>query len=116
MDLVIKRLYLGRRPSQKDLRTNGSILSRLHKKGHSWETLAKVVEGLASRRDRGELKSVASNEPVSLRWVNDKDQLLNQVAVCQDAAYKDTVVKKGPRKDGVSSIEDVLAQILKGAA
>ncbi len=89
MGLVIKRMYLGKRPPAGDMAMNGSILARLNSKGRDWEELGKVVEGLALLRDRGELKpTVQPNEVVSMRWVYDGGMMINQVTRCLDAFYK----------------------------
>lgn len=95
LGLVVKRLYFGRRPSEPEVASNASILKRLAAKGVPWDRLARAVEGLALRRDRGELGKVARTDPVSLRWLVDKDQTLNQVAVCEDAYYR-LQPKRGP--------------------
>ena len=92
MGIVIRRLYFGQRPSEAEIRTNGSILDRLHRK-RPWPELARVVEGLALRRDRGELHGVERTEPVSLRWVIDSGHQLNQIAMCEDAYYRPNVVR-----------------------
>lgn len=110
MDVVIQRLYFGKRPPSSEMATNGSILKKLNKK-HTWATLALVVEGLALRRDRGELKSVGRHEPVSLRWLNDKDQMLNQVPVCQDAVYKAWSPASDKRGGAAISITDILKKV-----
>jgi hypothetical protein len=54
MGLVIRRLYFGK-ATRKEIGMNGRILRDLNRRGNDWETLARVVEGLALRRDRGEL-------------------------------------------------------------
>ena len=102
MQLVIDRLYFGSRPSPSLMQMNGSILKRLNRK-HSWDDLAQVVEGLALRRDRGELTGVPPKAPVSLKWVIDKDQRLNQVPVCQDAVYRQPA-SAAPRQTGHAAL------------
>lgn len=116
MGLVIEKLYFGKRPGAEALARNGSILKRLHAKGHSWDRLARVVEGLGLRRDRGELKpTIRKHQVVDLRWVWAKDMDLNQLALCEDAFYKDAPTKG--KKDGApQSMADLLAKFQKGAA
>lgn len=110
MDLVIKRLYFGRRPSPKDMATNGSILKRLHTtRGYDWPACARIVEGLALMRDQGKLEpTISRNKPVDLRWVWDKDQTLNQAETCQDAYYagqpKAAAPTKGGKPTGIASL------------
>jgi hypothetical protein len=115
MGLVIERLYFGKRPNPKDLAANGSILRQWHAKGYDWPTLARVVEGLAIRRDQGELRSVDRNEPVSLRWIQDKDQLLNQAAVCLDAVHRQVKPVEEKRGGAITGIGDLLNRLAKGA-
>lgn len=107
MGLVVSRLYFGRRPTPAEMASNASILKRLAARGQSWERLARVVEGLALRRDRGELGKIGRMEPVSLRWLLDKDQTLNQVAVCEDAYYR-----LMPKKTG-GLMRDIMARMAR---
>jgi hypothetical protein len=111
MGLVIQRLYFGRRPDKKALATNGSILKRLHDtRGYDWPACARIVEGLALLRDQGKLEpTISRNKPVDLRWVWDKDQVLNQAETCQDAFYAAQKALGGPIKGGKpTSIMDIL--------
>jgi hypothetical protein len=115
MGIVIRRLYFGNRPDQRTMAKEGSILRRWNERGFDWEHLALVVEGLAIRRDRGELKSIRPDRPVSLRWVNDKDQTLNQMAVCLDAVYREAKPKVEKVKGSMADISSILSQFAKGA-
>jgi hypothetical protein len=112
MGLVIRRLYFGKRPSQKDLATNGSILKRLNTtRGYDWEACARIVEGLALLRDQGKLEpTIPRTKPVDLRWVWDKDRTLNQAETCQDAYYASRPKSEPARTKGgaVTSITDIL--------
>jgi hypothetical protein len=114
MGLVIARLYFGKRPSKKDLATNGSILKRLHTtRGYDWPACARIVEGLALLRDQGKLEPlIQRTKPVDLRWVWDKDQVLNQAETCQDAFYAAQKAPGGPIKGGTpTSIMDILNKV-----
>jgi hypothetical protein len=113
MGLVIKRLYFGK-ATRQEIGMNGRILRDLHRQGHSWEVLSWVVEGLAIRRDRGDL-GVRRTDPVSLRWVIDKDQLLNQLSVCLDASYQEPPKPKDEKRGGVTTMSSILSQFAKGA-
>jgi hypothetical protein len=86
----------GRRPPGGDMAMNGSILNRLtHGRGYSWAEMGVMVEGLAILRDQGKLEpTVKRTEPVSLRWVYDSGQMINQVTRCLDAYYSE-VAKPG---------------------
>ena len=110
LGLVVKRLYFGRRPSQSEMAQNGSVLKRLHRYGHSWDSLAKVVEGLARRRDRGELGTIGSTDPVSLLWLVDKGHIVNQVTASLDAYYR---LEPATRK-GIQTLRDIMANAGKG--
>ncbi|MGH7510644.1 MAG: hypothetical protein ACREMZ_14390 [Gemmatimonadales bacterium] len=89
LSLVVEKLYFGHRPPRDQMAVNASVLKKLHGDGRrSWDYLARVVEGLALRRDRGELKSVKPTDPISCKWLSDKDQDLNQLAVSEDALYR----------------------------
>jgi hypothetical protein len=118
MALVIDRLYFGRRPSSREMATNASILSLYQRQGRTWAELARVVEGLALRRDRGEIKSIGQREPVSLRWLHSQKQLLNQLAVSEDAYYKapPQPETKKAKPTGVEGMADILSRFTKGAA
>ena len=105
MGLVVARLYFGRRPSEPEMASNASVLKRLAARGVSWDRLARAVEGLALRRDRGELGTVERADPVSLRWLVDKEMDLNQVAVCEDAYYRLV-----PKKAG-NLMRDIMARM-----
>ena len=108
LGLVVKRLYFGRRPSEPEMASNASVLKRLATKGVPWDRLARAVEGLALRRDRGELGKIERTDPVSLRWLVDKNQTLNQVAVCEDAYYR-----LQPKKAG-NLMRDIMARMAEG--
>jgi hypothetical protein len=73
-----------------------------------------MVEGLAIRRDRGEL-GIRHTDPVSLRWVIDRAQILNQVTVCLDASYKEPPKPVDKKRGGVISMSSILSQFAKGA-
>lgn len=110
MGLVVQRLYLGKRPPEGVIATNASILTALNRSGHSWDYLARVVEGLARRRDSGELRSVGRDQPVSLKWINDRDNPINQLAVSEDAFYRSE--PEAPRKrTGVTDIQSIVGRI-----
>lgn len=116
MEQVINRLYFGKRPSDAELAMNGSILNRLNSgRNYPWEQLQQVVEGLAILRDQGKLMpTVKPTEPVSLRWVYDSGQMLNQVQVCLDAFYS-APAKPVPKRGGtVTGIADVLSSLSGG--
>ncbi|HEY5902621.1 MAG TPA: hypothetical protein VIU39_08710 [Anaerolineales bacterium] len=88
MGLIIARLYFGVSPDKRTLAWNGRVLKSLTKRGYDWNACARIVEGLALRRDHGQLKpTVQPNEPVSLRWVWAKKFDVNQAALCEDAYY-----------------------------
>jgi uncharacterized protein YdaU (DUF1376 family) len=87
MRLVVDRLYLGHRPSERDMAQNGSIL-KLYGNRHGYDRMARVIEGLALRRDRGELYGVRSNQVVSLKWIHTSKIDINQLAVSEDALYQ----------------------------
>lgn len=110
---VIQHLYLGRRPSQAEMAMNGSILNRLHTARHySWEELRKVVEGLGLLKQRGKLlPTVSPVDTVSLRWVYDSGQMLNQVQVCLDAYYAAPAKPVAKRGGEMSGIGDVLSNL-----
>jgi hypothetical protein len=93
MGLVVYRLYFGRRPSPPEMAQNASVVKRLATK-HDWARLARVVEGLALRRDRGELGKIGPQDPVCLTWLIDKEHRMNQLAICEDAYYA-----KQPKKN-----------------
>ena len=104
MGTVIQRLYFGRRPPNADLVMNGSILNRLvNGRGYTWEEMHKMVEGLALLRDRGALEpTVKRTQPVSLKWVYDSGQMINQVTRCLDAYYSH-LVSCAPKSSGSDS-------------
>lgn len=110
MGLVIDRLYRGTSPDRKTIALNGRILNWLVKRGYDWEACARIVEGLALRRDRGKLlPTVQTNEPVSLCWVWAKAMDINQVALCEDAFYASQPKPAVPIKGGKpTSIMDIL--------
>ena len=110
---VIRRLYFGN-ADRKTIAMNGRILRDLHRKGYDWPTLLRMVEGLAVRRDGGELRGVGRQDPVSLRWCVDKDQTLNQVAVCLDAAAIASAVQ-AKQAGGTKTLADILKEYGKGA-
>lgn len=106
MGLVVAKLYFGWRPSQTEMLKNASVLKRLRKR-YDWDTLAQVVEGLGLRRDRGELGKIRPTDPVSLLWLVDKSQTVNQVALCQDAYYR----LQKPTTKGITLMADIMAQL-----
>jgi hypothetical protein len=112
MGLVIRRLYFGK-ATRQEIGMNGRILRDLNTR-YDWETLAQMVEGLAIRRDRGEL-GIRCTDPVSLRWVIDRDQLLNQVTVCLDATYRELPKPKDEKRGGIVNMSSILSQYAKGA-
>ena len=110
-EAVLERLYFGRRPPEADMVMNGSILNRLvNGRGYSWEEMQKMVEGLALLRDRGALEpTVKRTDVVSLRWVYDSGQMINQVTRCLDAYYSE-VAKPTPKRGGAAAlIQDLLS-------
>jgi hypothetical protein len=112
MGLVIARLYFGTRPTPSEMASNADILASLNREGHSWDRLAKVVEGLALRRDRGELKSVAKHQPVSLKWVWSQKQILNQLVLSEDALYTGPSPPAEDKRGGkITSITDHLPRV-----
>lgn len=106
MGLVIARLYFGTSPDKKTLAINGRVLKWLHSRGRDWDSVGRVVEGLALRRDCGELGTVGRTDPVSLLWLWDKDQAINQASVCEDAYYQtpQTPVIRGGAMTGIASL------------
>lgn len=111
LGLVVERLYFGNRPSRQEMTTNGSILKAFHAKGHSFDRLAHAIDGLAERRDRGELGNVGTRQAVSLKWLNDKDQILNQIAVSEDVYYRSGPDPPEGKRGGVSGIGAVLTSM-----
>jgi hypothetical protein len=109
---VIRRLYFGK-ATRQEIGMNGRILRDLNKK-YDWETLARMVEGLAIRRDRGEL-GIRCTDLVSLRWVIDRDQILNQAALCLDATYKEPPKPVDTKRGGITTMSSILSQFAKGA-
>jgi hypothetical protein len=114
MGLVIRRLYFGK-ATRAAIGMNGRILRAVYDRGFSWEAVARVVEGLAIRRDRGELYGVRPCDPVSLRWVIDKSQPLDQVAVCLDAFYREIPKPVEKKLAGMNTMSSLLSQYAKGA-
>lgn len=116
MGLVIEKLYFGKRPTPSEMASNADILGMLHKEGHSWDRLARAIEGLALRRDRGELKSVAKNQPVSLKWVWSQKQTLNQIALSEDALYRGPGPPQDEKRGGVTGLGEVVNIFTKRGA
>lgn len=117
MRLVVERLYFGRRPSERDMATNGSILRNLAS-AHGYDRMARIIEGLAQRRDKGELYGVGAKEAVSLKWLNSNKMTLNQLAVSEDALYQGGAPKRKGKGGmaGMESLTDsVIANIGRGA-
>jgi hypothetical protein len=108
MKLIVDRLYLGNRPAPDVMAANGSIL-RNFAKVHGFDRMARIIEGLALRRDRGELHKVGSREAVSLKWLNSANMDLNQLAVSEDALYRS---EPSPRtgRGGSVGIADILGR------
>lgn len=116
MGCVIRRLYFGK-ADRKAIGMNGSILNRIHRRGYDWPTLLRAVEGLAIRRDNGDLYGVGRMDPVSLRWLEKKTGL-NEVEVCLDAEAMAGAVKAKvePKRGGqTQTLADILNQFGKGA-
>lgn len=88
MRLIVDRLYFGNRPPDGVMATNGSILRNYAAK-RGFEYMARVVTGLALRRDAGKLFGVGTHEAVSLKWLNSAKIDLNQLAVSEDAYFQE---------------------------
>lgn len=109
MALVVERLYRGARPPDGVMATNGSIL-RNFAAMHGYDRMATIIEGLALRRDRGELHGVGPTAAVSLKWLNSAKMDLNQLAVSEDAAYRtEPPARKG--KGGLTDLGSVIANL-----
>jgi hypothetical protein len=113
MGLVIRRLYFGN-ATRKEIGMNGRILRDLHAEGYDWEYLAHVVEGLAIRRDRGEL-GIRRDDPVSLRWLISHRQFTNQLPVSADAVYREKPRVVPKREGEMTTMSSILSQLAKGA-
>jgi hypothetical protein len=113
MGLVIRRLYFGN-ATRKEIGMNGRILRDLHAEGYDWEYLAQVVEGLAIRRDRGEL-GIRRDDPVSLRWLISHRQFTNQLPVSADAVYREKPRVVPKREGEMTTMSSILSQLAKGA-
>ena len=86
MRLVVDHLYFGNRPPDGEMAKNGSVLRNFAAR-HGYDRMARMIEGLAILRNRGELHGVRKSEPVSLLWLNAKGMDLNQLSRAEDAYY-----------------------------
>jgi 5-methylcytosine-specific restriction endonuclease McrA len=107
--LVVEKLYFGNRPPEAAMRNEASIAKQLGEH-YGYERLARAVEGLARRRDSGQLSGVGPRQALSLKWLNSKKFDINQLAASEDEFYR--AAQEGPRGRGkVTDIGDVLATI-----
>jgi hypothetical protein len=113
MALVVERLYFGVRPPDPVMRKNGSVL-RNYARTHGFDRMAGIIEGLALRRDRGELPGVGTREAVSLLWLNAKGMDLNQLAVSEDAYFRGDASPRTGR-GGTTSLAGIIGNIGKTA-
>jgi hypothetical protein len=106
--LVVKLLYFGNRPAEAVVRTEASIAKSLAKT-YGYDRLATGIEGLAKRREAGDLPNVGRRETMSLKWLNSNKFELNQLAVSEDAVYRS---ESGPRTGrGATGLADILGNI-----
>jgi hypothetical protein len=110
MALVVERLYFGNRPREDVIATNASILRNLAKT-EGFDRMARIIEGLALRRDRGELYNVGPHDVVSLKWLNAKGMDLNQLAVSEDAYYRSDASPRTGR-GGTAGLGDVAREVV----
>jgi hypothetical protein len=92
------------------MRTEGSIAKALGER-HGYDRLARAIQGLARKRDAGELgESVRPRQALSLKWLNSKKFDINQLAASEDAFYRsDPEPRRGRGK--ATDIGDILAVI-----
>lgn len=110
MSLVISELYFGQRPSDAEMRTNGSVLKTLAGRW-SYDDLAKIVQGLARQRAAGDLRSVGPRQAVSLKWLNDGTPDVDPCQRALDAFYRgDTGPPDKKRGGSVTSIGDFIGR------
>jgi hypothetical protein len=110
--LVVKLLYFGNRPPEAVVRTEASIAKSLAKT-YGYDRLAVGIEGLAKRREAGDLPNVGRRQVVGLKWLNSNKFELNQVAVSEDAMYRS---ESGPRTGrGATGLADILGTIGRSA-
>jgi hypothetical protein len=109
MGLVVDELYFGLRPTVGEMKTNGSILKLLHARGWKYDDLANMVLGLSSLRVNGLLKGVGARQPISLKWLNDKDPTVDPCQRALDAFYSRRTDRKS-EPGGLAQIGAVLRQ------
>jgi hypothetical protein len=110
--LVVKHLYFGNRPQEAAMRNEASMAKALAKT-YGYDRLAAAIEGLAKRREAGELPNVGRRQAVGLRYLNSNKFDLNQVAVSEDAVYRTSDLRTG--KVGSAGIGDILGNIGRSA-
>jgi hypothetical protein len=105
LGLVVKLLYFGNRPPEAAMRNEASI-AKLLAKTYGYDRLAAAIEGLAKRREAGDLPNVGRRQVMSLKWLNSNKFELNQVAVSEDAVYRSEPSPRTGRggSEGISGI------------
>jgi hypothetical protein len=106
--LVVEKLYFGNRPSAQAMRNEASIAKALGG-SYGFDRLAAAIEGLARRREAGDLPNVGRRQVMSLRWLNSSKFELNQLAVSEDAFYRgDASPRKG--RSGAEGIAGIIGR------
>lgn len=108
LGLVVEKLYFGNRPLGGAMSNEASI-AKLLAKTYGYDRLAVAIEGLAKRREAGEIPNVGRRQAMSLKWLNSNKFEVNQLAISEDAVYRTSDPRKG--KGGSAGLGDILADI-----